>query len=190
MKRILLSSIALFLFLSLNAQVKLTRLTADPASTKLEWKGEKVLGQHSGTVNLKSGWITLENNQVTSGEFIIDMPSIEDSEDNQKLEGHLKSDDFFGVQKFPESKLVLTGSTPFDKGIGTVTGNLTIKDVTNPLEFKASIQKKDNGTYFFSRITVDRAKYNIKYGSGSFFDNLGDKTIYDEFELKISLLMK
>jgi polyisoprenoid-binding protein YceI len=190
MRRILLSSIALLLLLSLNGQTKLTKLTADPASTKLEWKGEKVLGQHSGTINLKSGWVTLENNQITGGEFIIDMPSIEDSEDNQKLEGHLKSDDFFGVQKFPESKLVLTGSTPFDKGTGTVTGTLTIKDVTNPLEFKASMQKKENGTYFYSRITVDRAKYNIRYGSGSFFENLGDKTIYDEFELKVSALVK
>lgn len=187
MKRILLSSVALLLLLNLNAQ---TRLTADTSGTKIEWKGEKVLGEHTGTIKLKSGWLTMENNKITGGEFIIDMASLKESQNNQKLEGHLKSDDFFAVQKFPESKLVLTGSTPFDKGTGTVTGNLTIKDTTNPLEFKASMQKKDNGTWFFSRITVDRAKYNIKYGSGSFFDNLGDKTIYDEFELKVSLLMK
>ena len=57
----------------------------------------------------------------------------------------MKSDDFFGVEKFPVAKLVITGSTPFDKGNGVVTGNLTIKGVTNPIEFKAATQKKDDG---------------------------------------------
>ena len=104
--------------------------------------------------------------------------------------GHLKSDDFFGVVKFPVAKLVITGSTPFDKGTGVVTGTLTIKDIMNPIEFKAATQKKDDGVWFFANIVVDRTKYNIRYGSGSFFDNLGDKTIYDEFKLKVNLLVK
>jgi polyisoprenoid-binding protein YceI len=102
----------------------------------------------------------------------------------------LKSDDFFGVQKFPLSKLVITGSDPFDKGNAIVSGILTIKDVTNPIEFRAAVQKKDDGTWFYSNIIVDRTKYNIRYGSGSFFNNLGDKTIYDEFKLKVNLLIK
>ena len=106
------------------------------------------------------------------------------------LMGHLKSDAFFDVAKFPLAKLVITGSTPFDKGSGVVTGTLTIKDVTNPIEFKTAMQKKNDGTWFFSNITIDRTKYNIRYGSGSFFDNLGDKTIYDEFKLKVNLLVK
>jgi polyisoprenoid-binding protein YceI len=106
------------------------------------------------------------------------------------LQGHLKSDDFFGVAKYPVATLVITGSTPFDKGTGVVSGTLTIKGITNPIEFKAAIQKKDDGTWFFANITVDRTKYNIRYGSGSFFDNLGDKTIYDEFKLKVNLLVK
>jgi len=71
-----------------------------------------------------------------------------------------------------------------------VTGNLTIKGMTNPVEFKAAVQKKDDALWFFANITVDRTKYNIRYGSGSFFDNLGDKTIYDEFKLKVSLCVK
>jgi polyisoprenoid-binding protein YceI len=187
MKRVLLSSIAALLLISLHGQNK---LNADTEKTKLNWKGEKVLGEHSGTVQLKSGWLTYENNKITGGEFLIDMPTIKTAENNERLEGHLKSDDFFGVEKFPVSKLVLTESTPFDKGTGTVKGSLTIKDVTNPVEFKATMQKKDDGQWFFSKITVDRAKYNIKYGSGSFFDNLGDKTIYDEFELKVNMLVK
>ncbi len=170
-----------------NAQVK---MNADTEKTTLQWLGEKVMGQHTGTINLKDGWLTLNNNQIVSGEFNIDMASLKESESNQMLEKHLKSDDFFGVVKFPVAKLVISGSTPFDKGSGVVTGSLTIKDITNPIEFKATMQKKDEGTWFFANITVDRTKYNIRYGSGSFFDNLGDKTVYDEFKLKVNLLVK
>jgi polyisoprenoid-binding protein YceI len=118
------------------------------------------------------------------------MKSLKDSEASERLEGHLKSDDFFGVEKFPVAKLVVTGSTPFDKGTGVVKGTLTIKDVTNPIEFKATMQKKEDGVWFYTNIVIDRTKYNVRYGSGSFFDNLGDKTIYDEFKLKVSLLVK
>jgi polyisoprenoid-binding protein YceI len=174
-------------FGTLNAQ---ERLTADKDKTTLQWLGEKVLGQHTGTINLQDGWLSLKDNKIISGEFTIDMTTIKESESNQMLEKHLKSDDFFGVEKFPTSKLSITGSDPFDKGSAIVRGSLTIKGITNPIEFKAAMQKKDEGTWFFTNITVDRTKYNIRYGSGSFFDNLGDKTIYDEFKLKVNLLVK
>jgi len=166
------------------------RLTADNNKTKLEWLGEKVLGKHTGTVSLKSGWLESTDNKITGGEFVIDMTSIKDNDGSARLESHLKSDDFFSVEKFPESKLVLTGSTSFDKGTAMVYGDLTIKGISNPVEFKATMQKKDEGTWFFASIAVDRTKYNVRYGSGSFFDNLGDKTIYDEFKLKVNLLVK
>lgn len=167
-----------------------SKLVADTSQTKLLWLGEKVTGQHSGTIKLQSGWLNWKDNKIASGEFNIDMNSLKESDNNARLLGHLKSDDFFGVQKFPVAKLVITGSTPFDKGNGTITGTLTIKDITNPVEFKAAVQKKDDGTWFFANIDVDRTKYNIKYGSGSFFDNLGDKTIYDNFKLKVNLLVR
>jgi polyisoprenoid-binding protein YceI len=170
-----------------NAQVK---MNADTEKTTLQWLGEKVMGQHTGTINLKDGWLTLNNNQIVSGEFNINMASLKDSESNQMLEKHLKSDDFFGVEKFPEAQLVLTGSDAFDKGTAIVRGSLTIKGVTNPIEFKALLQKKDEGTWFYANIVVDRTKFNIRYGSGSFFDNLGDKTIYDEFKVKVNSLVK
>lgn len=166
------------------------KLFADKEKTRLSWLGEKVTGQHSGTINLQSGWLNWQDNKIVSGEFLIDMASIKDSEANERLEGHLKSDDFFGVEKFPTSKLTITGSTLFDKGSGLVRGNLTIKGISNPLEFKATMQKTDAGVWFFANITIDRTKYNVRYGSGSFFDNLGDKTIYDEFKLKVNLLVK
>jgi polyisoprenoid-binding protein YceI len=188
MKRTLfLLALSGLIFVNAGAQSK---LTADTTATKLLWLGEKVTGQHTGTIKLQSGWLSWNDNKVVSGEFNIDMTSLKDSENNKMLTGHLKSDAFFDVAKYPLAKLIVTGSTPFDKGSGVVTGTLTIKDVTNPIEFKAAMQKKDDGTWFFANITVDRTKYNIRYGSGSFFDNLGDKTIYDEFKLKINLLVK
>lgn len=183
-KTLLVLTLSGLIGISIQAQ---ERLTANTELTKLEWLGEKVTGDHTGTIKLQSGWLTWKDNKITSGEFNIDMTTIKDVDNNARLEGHLKSDDFFGVEKFPVSKLVLTGSTPFDKGTGTVSGNLTIKGITQPIQFKAAMQKKDDGVWFFANIIVDRTKYNVRYGSGSFFDNLGDKTIYDEFKLKASL---
>lgn len=179
-----------FTFLFFSSVSGQSKLNADVEKTKLQWLGEKVLGQHTGTINLKDGWLVWQDNKIVSGEFNIDMASLKDSENTQMLENHLKSDDFFGVQKFPLSTLVITGSDAFDKGTAVVRGNLTIKGITNTVEFKASIQKKEEGIWFFTNIIVDRTKYNIRYGSGSFFDNLGDKTIYDEFKLKVNLLVK
>jgi len=173
------------LFFSLaNGQQK---MNADTAKTKLNWLGEKVTGQHTGTIKLQSGWLTFSDNRIVSGEFLINMASLKDADGSTRLEGHLKSDDFFSVGKFPVSKLVVKGSDSFEKGSAVVKGELTIKGVTNPVEFKAAMQKKDDGTWFYTNIVIDRTKYSIRYGSGSFFDNLGDKTIYDEFKLKIAL---
>lgn len=187
--RIILLFTALFLSVSLtsNAQVK---LTADTSKTKLLWLGEKVTGQHAGTIKLRDGWLTWQDNKTVSGEFNIDMSTIEESNNTVNLEKHLRSEDFFSVDKFPVATLQITGSDPFDKGTAVVRGNLTIKGITNPIEFKAAVQKKDEGTWFYANISVDRTKYNIRYGSGTFFDNLGDKTIFDEFKLKVSLLVK
>jgi len=187
MKRALLFLSLTGLFL-VNAGAQ-QKLNADADKTKLIWLGEKITGQHTGTINLQSGWLNWQDNKIVSGELSIDMTSLKDTEDNKQLQGHLKSDDFFGVEKFPTAKLIVTGSTPFDKGTGVVDGTLTIKGITNPIEFKATMQKKDNGIWFYSNIIIDRTKYNIRYGSGSFFDNLGDKTIYDEFKLKVNLFV-
>jgi polyisoprenoid-binding protein YceI len=188
MKRALLLLTLTCIFVA--STIAQTKLVADTAKTKMTWLGEKVTGQHSGTIKLQSGWLNWNDNKIVSGEFNVDMASLKDVDKNARLEGHMKSDEFFGVEKYPVAKLVITESTPFDKGSGVVKGTLTIKDITNPIEFKAAVQKKDNGTWFYANITVDRTKYNIKYGSGSFFDNLGDKTIYDDFKMKLDLLVK
>jgi polyisoprenoid-binding protein YceI len=100
-----------------------------------------------------------------------------------KLEGHLKSDDFFSVEKHPTSTLVFTNVKSTGKNSYEVTGDLTIKGITKPITFDVSIY----GNKATATAKIDRAEYNVRYGSGSFFDNLGDKTIYDEFDLVVDL---
>jgi polyisoprenoid-binding protein YceI len=166
------------------------RLAADTSKTTLQWLGEKVTGQHTGTIKLQSGWLNWKDNKIVSGEFIIDMASIKESTGAKRLDDHLKSDDFFSVAKFPVAKLVITESSSFEKGSANVKGTLTIKGITNPIEFRSNIQIKDDGLWFYSNIIVDRTKYDVEYGSGTFFDNLGDKVIFDEFKLKVALFVK
>lgn len=151
------------------------------------WKGYKVTGSHEGTLVLKSGYLEMDGQKLTGGEFVVDMTSLSNSdlegESKGKLEGHLKSDDFFGVATYPTAKLVFKSATPMNKNSYTVKGDLTIKGITKPVTLVISMfENKATAT-----LKVDRAKYDVKYGSGSFFDNLGDKTIYDEFDLVVDL---
>lgn len=129
-----------------------------------------------------------KNEKLTAGKFTIDMASItntdlEDPGYNAKLVGHLKSDDFFGVEKYPTAKLEIKSSSKFENNKGTVKAHLTIKETTLPIEFEA--QKE--GNWLMAEIIIDRSKYDVRYGSGSFFDNLGDKTIYDDFTMTVKI---
>ena len=176
----------------INAQ---QRYEADPVSTVIEWKGEKIIGSdHVGTINLKSGWLHIEGNVITAGEFIIDMNSInntdiKDENAKRRLEGHLRSDDFFGVDKYPFSRLVITGASAFTEGTSTVRGNLTIKEATHPAEFTARVMKEGDSHVYTAQITFDRSLYNVRFGSGKFFSNLGDNAIRDEIHLDVKLVV-
>ena len=157
------------------------------SESTVTWKGYKVTGSHEGTISLKSGSLEMDGNKLTGGEFLVDMTSLSnsdlDGDSKGKLEGHLKSDDFFGVSTYPTAKLVFTSVKPLNKNSYTVTGDLTIKETTKPITFVVSVyENKATAT-----MKVDRAEYDVRYGSGSFFDNLGDKTIYDEFDLVVDL---
>ncbi len=156
-------------------------------TSKVTWKAYKVTGSHTGTVDLKSGALLFDGDKLTGGEFVVDMPTLIstdlEGEYKGKLEGHLKSDDFFGVANHPTSKLVFTNVKASGKNSYEVTGDLTIKGITKPVTFDVSVY----GSKATATLKVDRAQYNVKYGSGSFFDNLGDKTIYDEFDLVVDL---
>lgn len=156
--------------------------------SKVVWKGYKVTGSHEGTVNLQSGTLNFEDDKLVGGEFTIDMTSIAvtdlSGDYQKKLEGHLKSDDFFGVKNHPTSTLVFTKVKSKGKNSYEVTADLTIKNKTNPVTFEISVY----GKKATASLKVDRAKYDVKYGSTSFFDGLKDKAIYDEFDLVVDLV--
>lgn len=156
--------------------------------SSVTWKAYKFTGSHTGTVNLKEGSLVFDNDKLTGGEFIVDMASLVDSDMEGgmkgKLEGHLKSDDFFGVETHPTSKLVFTKVTISGKNSYEVTGDLTIKGITKAVTFDLSIY----GSKATASLKVDRTNYDIKFRSGNFFENLGDKTIYDEFDLVVDLV--
>lgn len=160
------------------------------SQSKVTWKGYKVTGSHDGTIDLKSGFLMMDGKKLTGGEFVIDMTSISNADmttgnGKEKLEGHLKSDDFFGVEKHPTAKLVIKSSENFNKNSYTVKGDLTIKGITKPITLVISMfENKATAT-----MKVDRSKFDVRYGSGSFFDDLGDKTIYDEFDLVVDLAL-
>ncbi|HSP11779.1 MAG TPA: YceI family protein [Salegentibacter sp.] len=159
----------------------------DVEASEVNWRGEKVTGFHTGTVKLKEGHFILEDGELKGGEFIMDMNSINvtdlEGENKGKLEGHLKSDDFFGVETYPTAKLVITSAAKKNDGTYGVVADLTIKEDTHPVTFDLEWNENSANT----ELTIDRSKFNVRYGSGSFFDNLGDKTIYDNFELEVDL---
>jgi len=152
-------------------------------TSSVTWKGYKVTGSHAGSIALKQGSLDFKDGKLAGGEFVIDMTTIENTdmegEYKAKLEGHLKSDDFFGVATYPTAKLVFKTVKSTGKNSYEVTGDLTIKDKTNPVTFDMSIY----GNKATANIKIDRTDYEVRYGSASFFDNLQDKAIYDEFDL-------
>ncbi|SRR6056297_986947 len=162
--------------------------------SSIEWKAYKVTGQHNGIVNLSSGELEIKDNKIVGGNFVADMTSItvEDlsGESKGKLEGHLKSPDFFGVESFPKAKFVITDAFPIgETGEYRIKGDLTIKENTNPVAFRAKMSEEGDMISAVADFKIDRSNYDVRYGSGSFFDNLGDKTIYDEFDLKVNLMV-
>jgi len=174
-----------------KSPVKPVAYTVDPAKSTITWIGKKVTGSHNGTIALQSGTLNVDGKKVTGGTFTIDMNSIKDADGSAKLEGHLKADDFFGTAKFPTSTFVITKVAGSGAKL-TVTGNLTIKGITKPVTFPATVAVNDDGTVsaLAGKITVDRTKYDIRYGSKSFFDSIGDKAIDDNFEIGVKLVAK
>ncbi|MFV8328006.1 YceI family protein [Flavobacterium sp. ZS1P14] len=184
LKKISLVVILLFTFIKVEAQTK----KIDASKSKIIWIGKKVTGQHEGTVKLKDGYLIFKNNKVVGGNFTTDMKSITNTDQTGKskikLEDHLKSGEFFGVDEYTTSNLVFKSIGDKGNNIYTVTADLTIKGITNPVKFDFIVK----GNTATAALKIDRTKYDIKYGSGSYFDDLGDKTIYDEFELNVDLV--
>lgn len=160
----------------------------------LKWNASKVVGEHYGTIKLKSGQMLVDKDKVTGGNFVIDMTSI-DCTDNAKVGAHLRNDDFFAVDKHPTATFDIKSVKPIAKAEAgkpnyTVAGDLTIKGITHPISFPATITVKKGMANAVADVTVNRVKYDIRYRSSSFFENLGDKAINDDFKLALNISAK
>lgn len=162
---------------------------ADTAASSVQWFGKKVTGEHNGTVKLKEASFVVENGTLKSGAAIVDLTTISnsdltDSGWNAKLVGHLASEDFFNTAKFP------TASIRFQNGENGLAGDLTIKGISKPAKVEAQVGEENGKVIVTGSIIIDRTEFDIRYGSGKFFENLGDKTISDEFSLKFKVVAK
>ena len=192
-------AVSLFVSFSVSAadggKAKATNLKVNASKSELTWNAKKVTGEHTGKISLKEGVITLDGTKLVGGNFLADLNSITctdltDKSYNDKLIGHLKSDDFFSVEKHPTAKFVVTKATAKTAGVYDVTGDLTIKGITKPVTFPVTVKTTATGAEATGKLVVDRSKYDIKYNSKSFFDAaaLGDKMIHDDFTIDVKLV--
>lgn len=179
-----------------------TSFTVDSTASKVLWEGSKPAGSHNGTLNVSSGTVSVDGDNITGGKFTLDMNSINvlDLEGDKKayLESHLKgladdnADDFFNVNKFPTATFEISKITSLENdtdGTHLVYGNLTLKGITKQVGFKTNIaNSEDKITVSSSKFTIDRTDWGIKYGSGKFFDDLKDKVISDDMSLQVVLV--
>ena len=198
MKKIIIGAVVIGMITLSAFTMKGDIYKIDTKASSIEWAAKKLTGEHHGTIRISSGEVEILKDVVAAGKVEADMTSIEDKDLQDptwkaKLEGHLKSADFFDAQKFPKATFVITSVTPLkdakDGGYThTVKGNLTIKDKTNEISFDAVIKMADGNVVCVGQATVDRSKFDVKYGSKTFFPEIGDKMIYDEFTLKFNLV--
>jgi len=176
----------------------LDTIWVDTSISKIEWVGNKVSGSHNGQVKIKNGYVLKREGLLVGGEIVVDMNSIsvddiEHPDWNKSLVDHLKNEDFFDVKKFPTSKLKILSSKESsikDKSNSNleISSKLTIKDITHEIVFHSYVDFNANTSV--GELIIDRTKWDIKYGSSSFFDNLGDRAIYNDFILNFHLFPK
>lgn len=154
----------------------------------LRWEASMVIGNgHRGEVDFRSGFLVFEDDAFSEGAFVVDMATIEEDKDNQRVEAHLKNEDFFDVQNFPFStfeirEVVEQGGDQFE-----VTGDLTILDTTKPLTFIATMSQTEGVLSFNADFSIDRTEWGITFRSDSVFSGLGDKAIKDEIRFSLDL---
>ena len=175
--------------MAFNEPVKEETYTVDTERSTIEWTAKKVGGGHVGTVKISEGSLIYNGKSLKSGSFLMNMSTI--TSDNAKVTTHLKTDDFFSAEKNPTSKFEINKVTSAGVDRVNVSGNLTIKGITQPITFPASVKKQGDIVVAVAKgVKVDRTKYEIKFRSKSFFGDIGDKAIDDEFELSINLVAK
>ncbi len=170
----------------------------------VEWIGTKPTGQHNGTTKLSEGVLKVYEGQIVGGKFTIDLTSIvvldiQDPEMNGRLLGHLKSADFFEVEKWPTAGFEIVtvdakgdAAAQAETGVvptHTITGNLTMKGITKVISFDAQVEMTENIASARSvRFLIDRTNWGVNYGSNKIFDNLKDNFIHDDMALTIRLV--
>jgi polyisoprenoid-binding protein YceI len=169
------------------------RLTVNTTKSTIAWLGKKVTGEHGGMISVKTGVISIENGELKHADISVDMNSMTctddmDDEYKGKLIGHLQSADFFNTAEFATSNFTMKSFEKGRDGKYTVTGTLSIKGIKHDITFPASVKITDKEVIVDADVTFDRAKYDIRYGSDSFFDDLGDKVIYDDVEMKLHIV--
>lgn len=167
-------------------------------NTSITWEGKRPLMQgylDSGTLAVTSGTFSVDSGIVSGGEFIFDMNSIQATATGSgggadRLTQHLKSADFFDVENFDTARLVITGSVATSEFTHQVSGLLTMKGETHPIEFNAQLLSKDDSARIVGTISVDRTIWGIKYGSGNFFSDMGERMIDDIFTVSVDISAK
>ena len=164
-------------------------LNANKTESLIRWYGEELTGKtHFGNLSFKEGQIELQDGLIIGGNFVVNMTSlsVEDLSGGAKarLEGHLRSDDFFSVDKYPEATLKITQKAKDEGDVQKLFGELTIKGIKHAVDFSIILVDKKTAT---ANLTFDRSKYNVRFRSGSFFENLGDKLILDDIRMEVSL---
>lgn len=166
--------------------------TIDKKETVVSWKGSSVKGAHTGYVYISKGELMIENGQLMGGTVEVDMSTIEgdDHRSDNNLINHLKDPDFFDVKKFPISTIAITRVESTNEENKKFTGNLTIKGITHPVSFPANMEVQDGIVKANGKLVIDRTKWDVRYNSGKFFDNLKDQAISDSIEFHIKIVAK
>lgn len=170
------------------------QLKVDPKESSVTWTGSKIIGSsHHGTVSIKEGNLQIDDQgALQGGSFTIDMTSIANTDLSgkykTKLEQHLRSEDFFGVEKFPEANFIISQTVASGEGKYVVTGDITIKGKTETISFNAELVKQGENYLATAQFPINRSRFDVRYGSNSFFDNLGDRAIDDVFILDIRVV--
>ena len=181
-----------------HAVVKAATYTVDPAQSTISWNAKKVTGEHNGVVKIAKGQLNIDGNKLTGGTFVADMTSMRDVDKgeanpfNERLVNHLRSEDFFGVEKFPTSTFKITSVKPIDGAKAgepnyTVSGELTIKSMTKPQTFPATVTLSGNVAQATAKLTINRIDYDIKYRA-AIIGTAADKIIDDTFSLDLKMV--
>ena len=164
--------------------------TLNSEQSQLIYQASRFVGSsHVGTVAINAGELERENDKFTSGKFVIDMTTITEEKNNERYLKHVRSDDFFGIEKYPTAQFVITKIEESEQY--TITGDLTIRDQTHEITFPAEIVSADeNSLEINAAFTIDRTKWGITFDSSSFFTTIGDKAIKDDVRFGLKLMFE